>query len=100
MRTVILVGVLCIPSMVAFGNARAAAPVAVSKPVCAHYDETPASGRNNAATGTVVAASDATHPDTSVQTSPSLLRSGGGSSSDLRPHDAPRWQAFLPGMFR
>lgn len=98
MRHLVMLWVLALPSVLFCSNVFAATPAITGKPVCAHYDETAAASRRND-TPPAATAATSTRVDAGAATAPSLLRSGGGSS-DLRPHDAPRWQAFLPGMFR
>lgn len=100
MRAFVSLLLLSSPLLACAGLARAAEPGQVGKPVCTHYEGVAAkpAGVRNKATGigaAVGAAAAAPAPAAA-----SGLRTLGGDSSDLRPNNAPRWQAFLPGMFR
>ena len=104
MRNLALLFVLAMPSLVCAGVAHAAASADVTKPVCTHYDDTSSKAADARATQAASGAS-ATGTVTGSAPSPvtmapaSTIKSG-GSPTELRPHNAPRWQAFLPGMFR
>lgn len=103
MRTLVLLFVLAAPSLMFCCAARAAASADLGKPVCTHYDDSSkaADGHANpAASGastSTVAGSPAPSPG---GLSPATTAKSGGSASDMRARNAPRWQAFLPGMFR
>lgn len=100
MRTFVLLFVLTMPMFVvcSAAHAKASSDRDPSKPVCTHYDDASKSadggGSSTTATATsTTSALTATSTQTSVKT--------GGSSSVMHQHNSsPRWQAFLPGMFR
>lgn len=99
MRTFVLLFVLALPALLSCSLARAAASGDLGKPVCTHYDDS-ASKATDAHAST--AASGSANPGAAAPSSASLGASArsGGSPSELHGHNAPRWQAFLPGMFR
>lgn len=101
MRAFVSLLLLSAPGLLCAGLANAAEPgLQAGKPVCSHYEGT---------TGTPVKPADSRAKPTSTNTaagpaatatSGGGLRTLGGDGSELRPNNAPRWQAFLPGMFR
>ena len=108
MRTFALLLLLTMPPLVACGAAYAKTSVEIGKPVCTHYDDAAKSAQQ-----TVVATAPAnpvvaTASPVVVATTPAItnIRNAsaqpktGGTSSMMRPRDAPRWQTFLPGMFK
>lgn len=99
MRAFVSLLLLSAPMLACAGLAHAAEPGQVGKPVCTHYEGTatkPADTRNKPVSA---AAASAASPS-ATPSSGSGLRPLGGDGSELRPNNAPRWQAFLPGMFR
>ncbi len=99
MRRLVCLFVLFVPSLVFAGVAHAAVAGASSKPVCSHYEgNLPKAVVAKAATPAVPASSAAVAATPAAPAVP--VRASGGDLTELRPHDAPRWQSFLPGMFR
>ncbi|MBS0194762.1 MAG: hypothetical protein JSR34_10995 [Proteobacteria bacterium] len=100
MRNAIVLFVLIAPMLAFGGVAHAATRTEIGKPVCNHYDETaPKAATTHASPAPAASVAGAASVTPSVGSSSGMIGSGGGSS-ELRPHDGPRWQAFLPGMFR
>ena len=104
MRTFVLLIVLAIPLLVLGGIARAGAANDIGKPVCSHYDESASKSSDTHAMqqNANVAAAPGTSagPSASTVLAPPPTAKSGGSPTELRQHNSPRWQAFLPGMFR
>ncbi|MBS0211698.1 MAG: hypothetical protein JSR26_00775 [Proteobacteria bacterium] len=102
MRNTIVLFVLIAPSLAFGGVAQAATRGDVGKPVCNRYEEAAPKAAAHAAptSSTASTVGAGTAANTSSGTATSGMIGSGGGSSDLRPHDGPRWQAFLPGMFR
>jgi hypothetical protein len=107
MRNFALLLLLTMPPLVVCSAAYAKTSVEIGKPVCTHYDDAAKSAQQAVATAPVnqVAATTspvvvATAPVTSGVKNASAQPKTGGTSSMMRPHDAPRWQTFLPGMFK
>jgi hypothetical protein len=105
MRTLALLFVLALPPLAACGAAYAKASSAdIGKPVCTHFDDAAKSADASAKTdpGTASAANatngTATSPMAAAPAQATIK--SGGSSGALHQHSSPRWQAFLPGMFR
>lgn len=101
MRAFVSLLLLSAPLLACAGFAHAAEPgQPVGKPVCAHYEGAAAKAADSR--GKPVAASSPTAAASTAVTASSGggLRTLGGDGSELRPNNAPRWQAFLPGMFR
>jgi hypothetical protein len=108
MRTFVLLLLFTMPPLVACGAAYAKTSTEIGKPVCTHYDDTVKAAQqatvSTASANTVAATASpvvvATAPTiTSVKNTSSQSKTG-GTSSMMRPHDAPHWQTFLPGMFK
>jgi hypothetical protein len=107
MRTFALLLVFTMPMLVACNAADAKVSNDIGKPVCTHFDDSAkpvqragvdAAAAPAGAVGTPVAT---TATATTVGASqPAAQVKGGGTSSLARPHGAPRWQTFLPGMFK
>jgi hypothetical protein len=109
MRNFILLLLFTMPPLVACGAAYAKTSVEIGKPVCTHYDdatkpEQPATSAGVAAPASSTAIANpavaTTAPSTANAASAATKQKSGGTSSMMRPHDAPRWQTFLPGMFK
>ena len=108
MRTFVLLLLFAMPPLVACGAAYAKTTAEIGKPVCTHYDDASKSAQQAGvatAPATPVAATAspivvATVPATASVKNASAQAKTGGTSSMMRPHDAPRWQTFLPGMFK
>ena len=103
MRTFVLLFVLALPPLVACGTAYAkASSTDIGKPVCTHYDDAAksadASAKSDPGTASAATNGTATSPMAAAPAQPVVK--GGGSSSAMHQHSSPRWQAFLPGMFR
>jgi hypothetical protein len=107
MRTFVLLLLFTMPPLVACGAAYANTSTQIGKPVCTHYDDATKPEQRATSAGVAPASSTAATP--AIATSaPSNANAGsaaakqksGGTSSMMRPHDAPRWQTFLPGMFK
>jgi len=109
MRTFVLLLLFAMPPLVACGAAYAKTTAEIGKPVCTRYDD--AAKPEQAATSAAVAppASSpvaaapvvaATAPSTATAGSANSKPKSGGTSGMMRPHDALRWQTFLPGMFK
>ena len=108
MRTFVLLLLFSIPPLAACGVAYAKTSTEIGKPVCTHYDDATKAERPATSAG-VAPASSITVTTVAVATAaPSIANPGsatikqksGGTSGMMRPHDAPRWQTFLPGMFK
>ncbi|HEV2606608.1 MAG TPA: hypothetical protein VGT79_01375 [Xanthomonadaceae bacterium] len=108
MRTFVLLLLFTMPPLVACGAAYAKTTAEIGKPVCTHYDDAAkpaqpatsagvATSSSTAAVGPVVAT---TAPSVANVSSATTKQKSGGTSGMMRPHDAPRWQTFLPGMFK
>ena len=100
MRTFVLLFVLTMPMFVvcSAAHAKASSDRDPSKPVCTHYDDASKSADGNQTTANT-ATTTATSVWTATSTQPPAKT--GGSSSVMHQHSSsPRWQAFLPGMFR
>jgi len=109
MRTFVLLLLFTMPPLAACSAAYAKTTAEIGKPVCTHYDDaTKPEQRATASAGAVTSSSPATAGAAVATTAPSTANAGsattkqksGGTSSMMRPHDAPRWQTFLPGMFK
>jgi len=108
MRTFVLLLLFTMPPLVACSAAYAKTSVEIGKPVCTHYDDSTKTEQPATSAGVVPASSAATASPAVATTAPSTASAGsattkqksGGTSSMMRPHDAPRWQTFLPGMFK
>lgn len=108
MRTFVLLLLFTMPPLVACGAAYAKTSAEIGKPVCTHYDdaaksEQPATSPSVSPASTIAAVSPAigaTSVSTVTAASTSTKQKSGGTASMMRPHDAPRWQTFLPGMFK
>ncbi|HTA65063.1 MAG TPA: hypothetical protein VK753_06125 [Xanthomonadaceae bacterium] len=101
MRTFVLLFVLALPPLAICGASYAKGSADIGKPVCTHYDDaaskaTDAHTNAGAASAPVASASSATP----ASTIPAASAKTGGTSSEMRQRNSPRWQAFLPGMFR
>lgn len=104
MRNFVLLLILAMPPLVACGAAHAKASADIGKPICSHYDDAikapaaraPSDAQADAAAP--AAASPAATP--AVAGTPVVAGKGGGTSSMTHTRAAPRWQTFLPGMFR
>lgn len=99
MRRFVCLFIMIVPPLACAGVAEAAVTGVAGKPVCTHYEGAPPKAVTKTAppvkapAQAAVAASAPVAPAVSTRTS-------GDDMSDLRPHDSPRWQSFLPGMFR
>lgn len=112
MRAFVLLLVFVMPALAACSVAVANplnAHSEIGKPVCAHFDDNakPASRATDdaAATTAIVATATATSVGTGTAAPATAGNTGtqqvkGGSSGLNRPHTAPHWQTFLPGMFK
>lgn len=113
MRTFVLLLAFMLPVLGACSAASAKAPADdLGKPVCTHFDDaTKATTLHVSAVGVAAVATAPVVPPTgaaAVAMSSSVVtgsagvqaKDGGGTSGSVRPHGAPRWQAFLPGMFK
>jgi hypothetical protein len=108
MRTFVLLLLFTMPPLAACSAAYAKTTAEIGKPVCTHYDDATKPEQRAASAGAVTSSSPATAGAAVATTAPSTANAGsattkqksGGTSSMMRPHDAPRWQTFLPGMFK
>jgi len=108
MRTFFLLLLFTMPPLVACSAAYAKTSTEIGKPVCTHYDDpakpeqpvAPAGVVPASSTATVGPAVAATAPSSAISGSATAKQKSGGTSGMMRPHDAPRWQTFLPGMFK
>jgi hypothetical protein len=108
MRTFFMLLLFTIPPLVACSAAYAKASTEIGKPVCTHYDEPAKPEQPVTSAGVLPANASVTATPAVVATAPSTASAGsattkqksGGTSGMMRPHDAPRWQTFLPGMFK
>jgi hypothetical protein len=113
MRAFALLLLLTIPPLVVCSAAYAKTSVEIGKPVCTHYDDAAKSARQSAVVGAstnpvaTTASATAVTPAIVATVSPvtsarnaSVQPKTGGTSGMMRPHDGPRWQTFLPGMFK
>jgi len=108
MRTFVLLLLFAMPPLVACGAAYAKTTAEIGKPVCTRYDD--AAKPERPATSAVVAPASptpaiapavaTTAPSTATAGSANSKPKSGGTSGMMRPHDALRWQTFLPGMFK
>jgi hypothetical protein len=108
MRTFVLLLLFSLPPLAACGVAYAKTSAEIGKPVCTHYDDA-AKAQRSATSAGVAPANPTTVSSVAIATvAPSIVNAGsattkqksGGTSGMMRPHDAPRWQTFLPGMFK
>ncbi|HTD28021.1 MAG TPA: hypothetical protein VK660_01390 [Xanthomonadaceae bacterium] len=115
MRTFVLFLALMVPPLVALGVAYGKSSTEIGKPVCTHFDDATKSAHHavggaatttSASTPPVNSASAATTASTTTSTTASAgsavapqIKSGAATGS-MRARGAPRWQTFLPGMFR
>jgi hypothetical protein len=105
MRALVLLFVFVLLAFVVHGVAYAKTPTDIGKPVCTHYDDNakPAP-RPNVEAGALPA--PVAPPTTAyISTTPTTgnvttTQAKGSSSGFMRPRSAPRWQTFLPGMFK
>ncbi len=113
MRTFALLLLLTMPPIVVCSAAYAKTSVEIGKPVCMHYDDATKSAQQSAvavastsqvaATAAAPAIAATAPPGSSARNAlaqPSAQPKTGGTSGMMRPHDGPRWQTFLPGMFK
>ena len=108
MRTFVLLLLFTMPPLAACSAAYAKTSVEIGKPVCTHYDDSAKAGQPATPAAVATATSPATVSPAVATTAPSNAGAGsaatkqksGGTSSMMRPRDAPRWQTFLPGMFK
>jgi hypothetical protein len=109
MRTFVLLLVLMTPPLVVCGAAYAAKSTDIGKPVCTHFDDStkstqhataePASSAAMASASTPPANSSVASTTGAGSATTSQSKSG-GTAGMMRPHGGPRWQTFLPGMFK
>jgi type IV secretory pathway TrbL component len=108
MRTFVLLLLFTMPPLVACGAAYAKTTAEIGKPVCTRYDDATKPEQPATSAGVAPASSTATTSPAVATTAPSTANAGsasakpksGGTSGMMRPHDALRWQTFLPGMFK
>ena len=108
MRTFVLLLALMMPPIVACSVVYAkTSSTDIGKPVCTHYDDAAKPAHQVAAeTAAIVAPALAATNSAAMTTAASgggsgpQSKGGGGTAGSMRPHGAPRWQTFLPGMFK
>jgi hypothetical protein len=105
MRTFVLLLAFAIPPLIACSGAYARTATDIGKPVCMRFDDAakPASVVHATAVPAAPAAKAASLEPAvhaPVANAMATQNKGGGASDAMRPRAAPRWQTFLPGMFR
>ena len=102
MRIFVLLFIFMMPALAICSATYAKSPTEIGKPVCAHFDDN-AKSAPRASTSTEAAATTtaiATNANPSIPGGAAPAQPKGGASGFARPHNAPRWQTFLPGMFK
>lgn len=108
MRTFFLLLLFAMPPLVACSAAYAKSTVEIGKPVCTHYDDATKPEQRATSTDVASASSPGTGSPAIAATGPIAAGAGnvasqpkgGGTSGMMHPRTAPRWQTFLPGMFK
>ncbi len=107
MRTFVLLLVFVMPALGACSAASAQTTPVIGKPVCAHYDDAAkpaahaasATAAPTAATTTVTASTGAV-PASNASAVGAMQPKSGGTDGFGHARSGPRWQTFLPGMFK
>jgi len=108
MRTFFLLLLFTMPPLVACSAAYAKTTADIGKPVCTRYDDATKPEQRATSTEAVSASATATSSPAVATTGPITAGTGniapqakdGGTSGMMHPRTAPRWQTFLPGMFK
>jgi hypothetical protein len=98
MRTFALLLLIALPPLLICGTAYAKSSTDFSKPVCSHYDDSAKAASASADTTTAPAATNPAAPVAVAAATSATPPVKSGGTAHVR--SAPRWQTFLPGMFR
>jgi len=98
MRTLILMSALILSPLLVCGSVHAKPAGDLGKPICTRYDE--ASKSKDASANADQGNAATTGSDTMAATATTTTSKVGGTAGAMHQHSSPRWQAFLPGMFR